>query len=133
MLITLSIKYCLAVFIAGLGLYQLAAMRNGLRGLLFFRKKRYSFLFASFTLIPSLYYFFTWNYRNVTGIIEGNQQAGLFVLSMFVALLFTLCVSSLLNRLQFQLSTHLVKGLEVLKADTFFHAVRRSIRVNIDD
>jgi hypothetical protein len=131
--IILSAKYCLAVFIAGLGLYQLAAIRNDLRGILFFRNKGYTYLFATLALIPSLYYFFTWNYRNVTGVIEGYQQAILFTLSMLFALLFTLCLSSLLNRVQFQVNTHRINGLEVLRTDTYFHAVRRSFKANIDD
>jgi len=133
MFVSLSIKYCLAVFIAGIGIYQLAAGRSNLKGVLFFQSKLWTYILGCITIIPSLYYFFSWNYRNATGIIEGSQQAGLFVGSMAAALLITLFVSSWLNHSRLPVAKACDTGIEALRTATFLQALRRRYGANFED
>jgi hypothetical protein len=124
MMLTLAIRYCLLVFIAVLGVMQAAAAHNNLEGLLFFKYKRYAYLWALLTAGSSLAVFFTWNYHFETGVIEGSQQAWMFAVSAFAALLFTLAVSSLLKYRLGKSDRVPARGLEGLNRSSFVHALR---------
>lgn len=117
-----SLNYCFLVFIAVLGVLQLAAYHNNLRGLLFFRRKIYSLIFAVLAIGFALFAFFIWNDYN-TIIVEGSQQLGSFVLSAAVGILFTLCFSSLLNYQRFNNVKSGQDGLHILRESTFFQAL----------
>ena len=100
-----SLNYGLLVFIAVMGVLQLASVYNHLRGLLFFTRKIYSLAFAVLAIGVALFGFFTWNdYNKImvggsqqTFIVEGSQQTGSFVLSAAAAIIFTLVASSVIN------------------------------------
>jgi hypothetical protein len=94
LLLSLSWKYFLLVFIAVLGVLQGAAARNNLRGLQFFGYRSISYVFAVLAVGFSLFFFFHWNYRYAHSVIEGAQQVGLFTLGGLAALVFTLGISS---------------------------------------
>lgn len=124
MILKVYLEYMIPVFIAGLGVIQAAAAYNDLKGLLFFRHKFIAYVFLFIMLLPSMYYIFTWNQRNVTGFIEGSQQAAMFFLAMLLALGFTLIVSSLINSgLKQPLKP--LEGLEALKETTFFKTMQK--------
>jgi hypothetical protein len=118
-----SLNYCLLVFIAVLGVLQLAAFYNDFRGLLFFTRKVYSLVFAVFAIGFALFAFFTWNDFN-DYIVEGSQQTGSFVLSAAAGILFTLIFSSLLNYRRVNPGKSRQDGLDVLRESTFFQAFR---------
>jgi len=142
----LSWEYSFLVFAAVLGVIQVAAANAGLRGLLFapgavrirfFPSGRrwsltyihFSYLFAAVTVLPALAYFFVWNQHNATGIIQGSEQAGLFVLSTAAGGIFSLVASSLINQWRLQNNQTSAPGLEALKDITWFQAVwRRWVR-----
>lgn len=111
------------VTIAGLGIIQAAAAHNGLKGLLFFRPKIVTYSFTAVTLLPVLYYFFTWNHRNVTGVIEGAQQAGLFFLAIVLSLICTLVISSIVN-IGMKRPVKILNGLDALKETTFLKTLQ---------
>jgi hypothetical protein len=94
LLLSLSWKYFLLVLIAVMGVLQGAAARNNLRGLQFFGHRSVSYVFAAMAAGFSLFFFFHWNYRYATGVIEGAQQVGLFALGTLAALVGTVGVSS---------------------------------------
>jgi hypothetical protein len=141
-------EYRLLVFVAVLGIIQLAAANTGLRGLLFAPGEvrirfypsgrrwtltyfHFSYLFAALTVLPTLGFFFVWNYYNATGIVQGSEQAGLFVLSTGAAGIFSLVASSFINQWRLQHNQTQAEGLEALKDITWFQAVwRRWIRKN---
>lgn len=125
MLIRLSLEYSLLVFVAGVGVLQAMAAHNNLRGLLFFQRRLYAYVLAALTIIPCLFLFFTWNYRNETGVIEGAQQAGLFALSLTIAIIATLVISSMLNRSRLPDCCAYHEGLDALREETFFRLIRR--------
>lgn len=120
-LVVWFLNYCLLVFIAVLGVLQLAAYFNNYRGLLFFPRKVYSLIFAVFAICFALFAFFTWNDFN-TIIVEGSQQTGLFVLATAVGIIFTLVFSSLLNYRRLNRGKSQQDGLDVLRESTFFQA-----------
>jgi hypothetical protein len=113
------------IIAGGTGVLQAAAAHNNLWGLLFFRRRLYANLFAAVTIIPALAAFFTWNYYNATGVIQGAQQAGLFTLGIVIALVFTLVLSSLLNRTRLPQCGFPREGLDALREETFFRLIRR--------
>jgi hypothetical protein len=142
----LALEYATLVFAAVLGVIQVAAANAGLRGLLFapgtvrihfFPSGRrwtltylhFSYLFAAVTVLPALGFFFVWNSHNATGIIQGVEQAGLFVLSTAASGIFSLVASSLINQWRLQNNQTQAKGLEALRDITWFQAVwRRWVR-----
>ena len=144
--VVLENEYRLLVFIAVLGVIQLAAANAGLRGLLFapgtvrirfwptghrwtLTYLHFSYLFAAVTIVPTLGFFFVWNHYNATGIVQGSEQAGLFVLSTGAAGIFSLIASSLINQWRLQNNHTDARGLEALKDITWFQALwRRWIR-----
>jgi uncharacterized membrane protein YhfC len=118
----LSLDYCLLVFIAVVGVIQLAALYNNLRGLLFFPRRIYTLSFACIAIAAALFAFFTWNdFHKV--IVEGSQQTGSFVTSAAAAIIFTLICSSILNSRRLNPGKPEREGLEGLRKCTYFQAV----------
>jgi len=141
----LSWEYAILVFAAVLGIIQAAVANAGLRGLLFapgtvrirfwpsgrrwtLTPLHFSYLFVAVTVLPALGFFFVWNQYNETGIIEGPEQAGLFVLSTAAAGIFSLIASSLINQWRLQHNHTEAQGLEALKDITWFQALWRRWR-----
>jgi len=118
-----SVNYCLLVFIAVLGVLQLAAARNNLRSLLFFPRRRYTVGFAVLSIGFTLTAFFTWNDFNSI-IVEGSQQTGSFLLSTAAGVIFTLVFSSILNRRRNGSGNSSKDGLEALRESTYIQALR---------
>jgi hypothetical protein len=104
------------------------AATNGFWGLLFFRRKVIAYIFAFLTMTPPFIGFFTWNQRNATGIIQGSQQLGLFILSMAVAAAFTFFVSSWTNRFRFDQGQVQPEGVEALREATFLQIMKHRFR-----
>ncbi len=121
----LALEYFGLSFVAAVGVLQVVAAYNELRGVSFFGRKIYGYLFAALTVSPALASFFTWNSRNPIGIIEGREQFGFFMLALAAALIFTLVVSSLLKNGRLRGNHAQYDGLEALREITFFQALRR--------
>jgi hypothetical protein len=119
----LSLKYSALVFIAVVGVLQAAAGYNNLRGLLFFKRSLYAYIFAIITIAVPLGFFFTWNYMFATGDIAGSQQAGLFFFSAMAAIIFTLIISSLINIKYFSDRATQLTGLDALREGAFFRTL----------
>jgi hypothetical protein len=125
MMLRLSLEYILLVFLAISGVLQLVAIHGDLFKLLFFKRKGYGYVLAAVLVLPALFLLFTWNYRNATGIIQGAEQAGLFVLSLLLATIFTLVLSSFLNRSGVNPPATQREGLEALREVTYYQALCR--------
>ena len=124
---SLSLDYILFIFIASLGVLQLAASLRGFSRLMLFRTKPLSCTFAAFCLLGSFGWFFGWDDRldekiMMTGL-EGAQQFFYFALSFFLALVFTLLISSLRWR-RLPPEDKVGEGLEVLRGKTYLQAIR---------
>jgi hypothetical protein len=118
-----SVKYSGLVFMAVLGIIQLAAFKNNYRGLFFFPARIYSLVFAVITIGSALYLFFTWNELHQIIAIEGSQQTGSFVISTALAIIFTVVCSSLLNIRRFNRGKPRQGGLDGLRDATVFQAI----------
>ncbi len=124
----LSFVYSISVFTAGVGVLQAAAAYNDLRGLRFFTKKLLSYLFAVITISIALTVLAIWNWNFTVGIIQGAEQAGLFLLSIFVALLFTAFLASIINNKRFSGEENNLEGLEALRNKTFFQVLEHQFK-----
>lgn len=120
----MAFEYFYLVLIASVGVIQAAVAYNGFRGISFFSRKIYGYLFMVLTLGPVLVAFFTWNERNLTGVIEGREQFYLFMLAIVAAIGFTLVLSSLLKHWSLRKNDIQYDGFEALKEVTFFQALR---------
>jgi hypothetical protein len=131
--VTLSMMYRMLVFVAALGVIQGAAAYNDLRGLLFFRRKLYAYIFGIITVGVPLGLFFRWNYLFATGIIAGSQQTGMFVLSVLAAIVINLIISSLINIRYYPQSAAPTTGLEALRERTFFRIIWERLTIKNND
>lgn len=123
LMLKLSLEYIALVFLANMGVLQLAAGYNKLHGMSFFNNAVYTFLFGVITIVPSLLIFFIWNNILPTGIIEGAQQAGLFFISFLISLVLTLSIGSSLHRDQRD-SNVSRRGIEIMRSTTYYKAIR---------
>ena len=92
--------YVLFIFLASLGVVQLAALKNRLKGLYFIRIPLLNFVTALALVVGSFLWFFVSEPRNLPdtgGGLDGNQQAMFSVAAAVGAVLFTLATTSLLN------------------------------------
>lgn len=120
----MAFEYFYLIFVAAIGVIQAAVAYNGFKGLSFFSRKIYSYLFMILTLGPVLVALFTWNERNPTGVIEGREQFFFFMLAVVSAIGFNLVVSSLLKHWDLRKNNVRHDGFEALKEVTFFQALR---------
>ena len=119
----LALEYFALVFAASLGVFQAAAAYNGLRGLSFFSRPAWGYLFAAITTGPTLAALFTWNLRNATSIIEGGEQFVLLSLAVLAAYVLTLVAASLFNGSP-PSDTTPPAGIEAFKEASFFELLR---------
>lgn len=94
-------EYCVFVLVAVLGLLQLVAAVNGLRGMLFIRNRPVTVLLSLPVVVFAFWWFFYRDDRLNTVMrrtgLEGAQQFTVFCWTTFAALVATLVVASLLN------------------------------------
>jgi hypothetical protein len=93
-----TLDYFLFVFFASFGTVQFAASRSGLESILIFRSPKIARI-AGLTLVAiAVAVFFVTEDRNINdydGGLDANQQAYLFVLASFAALVVTMAIGSI--------------------------------------
>jgi hypothetical protein len=119
---SLATEYFILVFIAALGFIQIAALRSHLKGLLFSQNPIVNYVISGLLIAPGAIFFFTWNYHNPVGIIEGAQQAELFAIAAALAVAATLILGSVLNYRRLKPVGPPSGSIEALKDRTFFQA-----------
>jgi hypothetical protein len=130
----LGLEYFGLIFLASLGAIQLAAAHNKLNGLLLFKKPIFSYTFAVLAIGGAFGWFFGWDNRLEEKLLcqglEGAQQLCQFFFGALAALILTLIVSSLVNwrlAVKRQSATPPTEcGLEILKGNNYFQAIKRS-------
>lgn len=128
-------EYYLFVFIAAVGVLQMVAAYRQLGGLAFFRNKILSYVFSILAIGGSFGWFFGGGNRIDTvmrrAALEGAQQFVYFNTAAFLALVFTLTVSSLLfahrRRAQTQQKAY-PAGFGALSEISYFQALRLSFK-----
>ena len=122
--------YVLFIFLASLGVVQLAALKNGLKGLYFIRIPLLNFVAALVLVVGSFVWFFVSEPRNLPdtgGGLDGNQQAMFSVAAAVGAVLFTLATTSLLNAGFGRGEDGRGTGLQALRRTNYFIALRHTM------
>ena len=127
----LALDYFLFVFLAALGVIQMAAAYNSLRGLLFFKPRPVAMVAGMAITAMAFVWFFASEPRNVPdtdGGLDGNQAAGLFALGAGLALLLTLIASSVSNRSLGNGDRDFSPGLDALRETTYIKALLTTVK-----
>ena len=122
-----ALDYLAFIFFASLGVVQLAALNNRLRGLYFVVTPILNLTFALVLVVGAFLWFFLSEPRNLPdtgGGLDGNRQAILSVIGSVSAVIFTLAVTSLRAAMSRQEKVSYMPGLEALKRSSYVSAVR---------
>jgi hypothetical protein len=92
-LLELTAEYFTMALAAVLGVLQASAAYSGRYKMCFFNRPIHAYIFAGLTTGPAMVGFFTWNWRNATGLIEGSQQFIYFSLACACAIGLSLLLS----------------------------------------
>lgn len=92
-LLELTAEYFFMTLAAVLGVIQAAAAYSGREKLSFFNRPLHAYIFAFLTTGPAMAGFFTWNWRNATGLVEGSQQFIYFTIACACAVGLSLLLS----------------------------------------
>lgn len=126
----LAREYLFFVFLAALGVLQVAAAYGGVTGLLLLRSRRAVGLLGLSLALASFVWFFARGNRNLpdtNGGIAGAQQFGYFVVGCAAAVTVTYLLSSLLNASRSRPPVHPAEGLEALAGSTVLQALGRNL------
>ncbi len=129
-------EYCVFVLVAVLGLLQLVAAVNGLKGMLFIRNRPVTVLLSLAAVVFAFWWFFYRDDRLNTVMrrtgLEGAQQFTVFCWTTFAALVATLVVASLLNLLVYRHRAddpeERREGVYQLRYVSWFEALREAIK-----
>ncbi|MBE0415409.1 MAG: hypothetical protein IBX36_02570 [Dehalococcoidia bacterium] len=154
-MLKLALEYFLFIFLASLGVLQIVASYDNLRGLSFFSRPTWGYIFGSLAVVGGFSWFYIvanphpevayaitfgdifhygWSNPKLAdiGLIMGEGECVVFfLLALVCALLTTFLISSMVKSkiAPSQRGVHEGSvGLEALREMTFFQAVRRSLR-----
>lgn len=125
-----SVDYYIAVTVSAIGVLQLAASFGGLRGLLFLSSPPATRIIGFLLPLASFVWFFGTGTRNISdhlGGLDSNEVSLIFFLGNLTAWVLTVILTSILNSRRMD-GSHQGVGLGALKNDTFYRALRRSVR-----
>ena len=157
LILTFVGEYFLFIFLASLGILQIAASYTNLKGLSFFSRTAWGYIFGALSIAGGFSWFyivgnphpevgyaitasdiFRYGYSNPMppdiGLIMGEgESVFFFLLAVGCALLTTIVISSVVkSRISpitpEDMSEKAEEGLEALKRITFFQAITRSLR-----
>lgn len=120
------LDYYLLVLFSATGLFQMAAARAGLRGLLIFHRRRAAWLLGSALMAGALAWFFLSQSRNVPDTalgMNGNEQFAYFFAGSGTALAITLVLSSLRNWSLGAGASNIPTGLDGLRDANYARAL----------
>lgn len=126
---TFVAQYCVYVFIAVLGMMQIIAAKWELRGIAFFRNKRWGYAFGSAAIAGVFIWFFGFTGLNLKEpTFDTPPQLLWLAVSVVLALLVTFGISSLVNRNMkptAEPDETQRDGIEVLKRKTYWQSIAR--------
>ena len=121
-----TLEYTLFVFIGALGVLQFVFARNGLRGVLFFRRSlRGSTALGVLMVVAAFVWYFTSEQRNMpdtTVGLDGVAQARWFAIGAGAAVAVTFLVTSAINHRWSAEPREGAQGIEALDQTTFLKA-----------
>ncbi len=125
-----ALDYSILVFLASIGVIQIAASVNRLKGLLFFKSPLMARLFGLSLTVGAFVWFFASEPRNINdyaGGLDANVQALFCFFSAVAAVLATFVVSSLLNARMGGEEHSPDDGLDALRSTTYLKAVTSNL------
>ena len=126
-----SIDYYILVTVSAVGVFQLAAMHGGLRGILVFRPSRISVLLWAALPLAAVVWFFVTKDRKVSdhmGGLSSNEIALAFFVGVVTAWVLTVGVTSILNHSRGHEEVDPRAGLGSLSQTTYLRAVLHNVR-----
>lgn len=117
----LAKDYLVLVFVASLGIIQVASAYADLRGLFLIPSRRITAVISPVLVVGAFVWFFSGSERNLPdtgGGIAGPEQFTFFALMCGLALLVTCCISSLTNMSLREETLHREDGIRVLQRST---------------
>ena len=126
-----SIDYYILVTVASMGVFQLAAIRGGLRGLLIFKSPLVTRLVGFGLPLAAALWFFGAEDRNVSdnlGGLSANEVALKYFVGTVTAWTVTAALSSIVNARTHRGGSPAAVGLEALRDTTYFRALSLSLR-----
>lgn len=130
-------QYFIFVFIAVMGMLQLIAACNQLKGMLFIRNKPITLVLSIAAIVFAFWWFFYRDSRVDTVMrrtgLEGAQQFTVFCWTTFAALVVTLVLSSLLQMFVYSRNKRSapeerIEGAYQLRYMSWFEALREAFR-----
>ena len=123
--------YVILVFLASLGVIQVAVAHAGLTKLLFLKRTPLAYTLG-FTLIVVGFTWFFWDgprhIPDTVGGLDGNDQGWRFALSALAAVVFTVLTTSALNHRTGSRALITPGGLESLRNHTYIEALPSGVR-----
>ncbi len=126
--------YFLLVFVASLGVYQIASIRAKLKGLWFFGYQKIQYAFGVLVIVGAFAWFFAGEDRNFQHTVEGAQQLLLFLAAIIAGYITTIILASIIHA-RATLRTENPgtgkqheQGMETLKATTVLGGIISSLR-----
>ena len=93
----MALDYFVLVFTGAIGVYQIAAIPAGLRGLWFFNHHVLQCIFGAAVISGAFAWFYATGERNVQHTVEGSQQLLLFLAAIILSFLFTGLAASIIH------------------------------------
>ncbi len=132
------LQYLPLVLFSALGVLQIAAARAELRGLTFFKKPLYCYVFGAIAIVGAFVWFYATGDRNAEPLVRTvgevkvffgeTESFATFMGGAIGALVATLLVSSVVNAgISGSTDKGDPRGLDALKEMTFFQAITRSL------
>ncbi len=123
-----AVDYAILVAVAFLGILQIVAARNQLKGLSFFSNKRLAYVFGVVVATAAVLWFFWSDNRNVEGKIsnvEGAEQFWLFLVAVVSSVAVTLLLASIINRRTPPSTSTPRWGIDPLRTSTYIQLLCR--------
>jgi len=127
----LGLDYVIFVFLASIGVIQLAVAHAGLTKILFLKRTPYAYALGLTLVVVGFTWFFREGPRHVpdtVGGLDGNDQAARFALSALAAVFFTVMATSALNRRAGDGPPPTLHGLEALRDQTYLESLSTRLR-----
>jgi hypothetical protein len=120
-------EYCLYVFIAVIGMLQLIAARWKLRGISFFGNKAWGYAFGAIAIAAVFIWFFRFTGLDLAQpTFDTPPQLFWLAASTFLAVAFTLAISSIVNRKRMPTpSDNDNDGIDTLRRQTYWRSIHK--------
>lgn len=129
---TFVAQYCGYVFISFVGMIQLIAARWGFHGISFFHNRVWGYVSGTIAIVAAFVWFFTFTGLDLSKpTFDVPPQLLWLAVSVACAILFTLAVSSLVNRRMnppTRESSTNEAGLDTLKRKSYWVAIARHLK-----